>query len=95
VDPPRLSVVSRTKVILLQLALFVVAGLVLGGGFVVVKTMLDRSLRYPDEVPEVLDLPVLAVLPYDPAHVAPRGGPSTSTKRTAPGARPTDLRRLG
>lgn len=65
-DPPSVIIVSSKKKELTNLAIYVVIGLLLGGGFVVVKTLMDRSLHYADEVPEVLGLRVLAVLPYNP-----------------------------
>ncbi len=67
VDAPSTIIVTSKKKELMNLALYLVGGLVLGLGFVVGKTLTDRSLRYVDEVPETLDLPVLAVIPYTPA----------------------------
>jgi uncharacterized protein involved in exopolysaccharide biosynthesis len=72
VDPPSLTIISSKKKEILNLALYLLAGLLLGGGFVVTRTLLDRSLRHADEVPDLLGLPVLAVLPYDPARALPR-----------------------
>lgn len=69
-DPPSVIIVSSKKKELMNLAIYVVIGLLLGGGFVVVKTLMDRSLRYADEVPEMLGLRVLAVLPYSPDNSA-------------------------
>lgn len=54
---------SRKKILIAMLEALAVA-LFLSGSFVVLNTLLDRSLRYPDEVTQALDLPVLAVVPY-------------------------------
>lgn len=65
IDGPHVSVVSSRKQQIMNIAIALVIGLLLGGGFLVVKTALDRSLRYTDEVTRLLDLPVLAVMPYN------------------------------
>jgi uncharacterized protein involved in exopolysaccharide biosynthesis len=71
-DPPTVkisSASSKTKE-LLNVAIAGLLGLLLSAGFVVVKTALDRSVRYADEVPALLGLSVLAVVPYSAALVA-------------------------
>ncbi len=64
VDQPTVVVVSNTKQGLMNLAIAVAIGLLLSIVFVVAKTALDRGVRFADEVPELLDLPVLAAIPY-------------------------------
>lgn len=89
-DPPSIIIVSSKKKELMNLAIYVVIGLLLGGGFVVVKTLLDRSLRYADEIPELLGLRVLAVLPYNPdssAFAAQRGKVDRPAHKAGPSKR--------
>lgn len=81
IDQPSLtiSVAGKSKEIL-RLVVALLIGLLFGGGFVVIMTALDRTLRFADEVPVLLDLPVLAVLPYN-AQLARRrliGAPATA-----------------
>ena len=65
VDPPSVPSNSFSKRSLLHgLGIAIFAGLLLAGGFVVLRTALDQSVRYADEVPELLGLPVLGVVPY-------------------------------
>jgi hypothetical protein len=66
IDQPGLtiSVAGKSKQIL-RLAVALLIGLLFGGGFVVIMTALDRTLRFADEVPLLLDLPVLAVVPHN------------------------------
>lgn len=73
VDPPAFSSApSRKKTAILDLGIALLAGLLIGGGFIVLRTTLDRSLRFADEVPDLVGLPVLAVLPYNrPAAARP------------------------
>lgn len=74
IDPPAMTVAkSSKKKQLTGLAIPLVLGLVLGIGFIVFRTLRDRSLRYADEVPELLGLPVLTVIPFTPA-LARSGG---------------------
>lgn len=94
-DPPSIAVVSSKKKELMNLGIYLMIGLLLGGGFVVGKTIMDRSLRYADEVPEVLDLPVLAVVPYNPALVARNGKIARAASQAVPGKRPAQERRIG
>lgn len=63
-DSPSVAIVSSKKKDIMNLAIALVLGLLVGGGFIVVKTLLDRSLRYADEVHQLLGLPILAVMPY-------------------------------
>ena len=64
IDSPTIGVSSSGKKKALQsLAIFFIAGLLLGGGFIVVRTRLDRTIRFADEVPDLLGLPVVAVIP--------------------------------
>ncbi len=72
-DPPSGTIVSATKKKLTPIAIALAVALVLSGAFLVVKTALDHTLRYPDEVPAVLDLPLLAVVPYAGAQGSRRG----------------------
>jgi capsular polysaccharide biosynthesis protein len=58
--PPLLP--SSPKIIL-NTALSAVIGLVLAIGAVILLEMLDRRLRTVDEIPELLGLPVLGILP--------------------------------
>lgn len=94
-DAPSVIIVSSKKKQLTSLAIYLVIGLLLSGGFVIVKTLMDRSLRYADEVPEALDLPVLAVLPYNPALIPLRSDAATPANKTKTGKRPARLRRIG
>lgn len=71
-DPPTVVSVSGKKKMLMEIAIFFVIGLAVSGSFVVGRTLLDRSLRYADEIAELLELPVFAVLPYDPALAVPQ-----------------------
>ncbi len=71
---------SRKKILIAMLEALAVA-LFLSGGFVVLNTLLDRSLRYPDEVTQMLDLPVLAVVPYRAASRAGGRGPTVAVAR--------------
>lgn len=65
VDPPRrLATTSFLKVLLLDVILPLLVGVLLGGAFVVLRTARDHSIRYADEIPGLLGLPVLTVLPY-------------------------------
>lgn len=65
IDPPAAKVATLSKVKKLTgLAIPLALGLLLGIAFLVIKTAQDRSLRFADEVPELLGLPILAVVPY-------------------------------
>lgn len=63
-DAPAVSRASSRKKLVFDLVIALAVGLLLGGGFIVVKTALDRSIRYADEVRALVGLPVLATLPY-------------------------------
>jgi capsular polysaccharide biosynthesis protein len=64
-DPPSpASSTSSKKKLLLNLGIVFAVGVLLGGTFVVARTALDRSVRYGDEVPKLLGLPVLGIVPY-------------------------------
>lgn len=65
VDPPAAQPASVGKRVLLLLLLIpLLVGVVVSAAFVVVKTALDRSIRRPDEVQQLLGLPLLAIVPY-------------------------------
>lgn len=91
-DPPSIVVVTSKKKELLEIALYLAIGLALSGGFVAAKTLLDRSLRYADEVPDALELPVLAVLPYNPALTGVRHGSAQGKKAVPHGDQPVQRR---
>ncbi|MDB5056931.1 MAG: hypothetical protein JWO59_403 [Chloroflexi bacterium] len=64
-DPPTVAYISANKKKeLLSVAIALVLGLLLAGAFLVVMTAVDRTFRAPADVPVLLDLPVLAVVPY-------------------------------
>jgi hypothetical protein len=60
--PPRIPEVSQ-KDIAISLAVFLVVGSIITGGLVVVSTVFDRTIRFPDEVINQFDLPVLGMIP--------------------------------
>lgn len=65
VDPPAAAPSTTSKkTLLLRLGISVAVALFLSGGFVVLQTARDRSVRYADEVPDLLDLPVLGIVPF-------------------------------
>ncbi len=72
-DPPATIRTSSLRKKLVNVAIAAVVALLLAIIFLVTKTLTDRSLRYPDEVPAVLGLPVLAVVPYAPSSTTRRG----------------------
>jgi uncharacterized protein involved in exopolysaccharide biosynthesis len=64
-DPPSAQVVlTSKKKRLTNLMIPLVLGFILSGAFIVAMTLRDRSLRSPDDVLDLLGLPVLAVIPY-------------------------------
>jgi len=65
VDGAGIVVKSSTKQLLLDVAIGLIAGLVLGGGFVIGRTLADHTLRFADDAAELLKLPVLTVIPYN------------------------------
>jgi hypothetical protein len=76
-DPPSFVGVSNRKTILLDLGITVALGFLLACAFIVLMTALDRSIRRPEEVPQMLALPVLAVVPHG-AVLARRPRPASS-----------------
>lgn len=94
-DSPSVTAVSTKKQQIMDLAIALILGLLLGGGFMVVKTALDRSLRYADEVPMLLDLPLLAVIPYSDALAKQRVGGAQTASKAMPQRRLLGARRAG
>lgn len=58
-----LDATTKTKQ-LVSLGIAAGLGIVLAALFIVVRTALDRTIRFPSEVARLLDLPVLTVVPY-------------------------------
>jgi capsular polysaccharide biosynthesis protein len=68
IDPPSAEPSQTSKKqLLLDVGIGLIAGLVLAGAFVVWMTAIDRSLRYPEEVAQLLGIRVLASTPNVPA----------------------------
>ncbi|HLJ69537.1 MAG TPA: hypothetical protein VKX16_19450 [Chloroflexota bacterium] len=65
-QPTPQSTSNRTNDIIFS-GIGLAVGLLLGVGFLVIRTALDHSVRFVDEVPELLALPVLGVVPYSRA----------------------------
>jgi hypothetical protein len=67
IDPPAetLFPVSK-KTMLLYAVIGLLVGILLSGLFIVITTARDTSLRYADEVPDLLGVPVLATIPFTP-----------------------------
>lgn len=65
IDAPRLPDKSELslKDLALQVAIFLVVGLILSGSGIVGGALLDRSLRFPVDVWHTVNLPVLAMVP--------------------------------
>ncbi len=64
-DDPTVSPISTSmKKKLTSIGIAIVLGLLFAGAFLVVMTGLDRTFRRPVDVPLLLYLPVLAVVPY-------------------------------
>ncbi|MBV9280906.1 MAG: hypothetical protein JOZ41_12560 [Chloroflexi bacterium] len=75
VDPPSAIVAATSKkTLIMYLGIGLIVGLILSGAFVVMTTARDHSLRYADEVPDLLGLPVLTSVPYSQV-LARRGSP--------------------
>ncbi len=74
VDQPSITVVSNKKAQIMDLVIALVVGLLLGGTFLIAKTLLDRSLRSTEEVEALLGLPVLSAVPYSRTLAAQRIG---------------------
>ncbi len=68
---------------LISLLVALALGLLLGGGFVLLRTALDRSLRFVDDVPQLLELPVLGVVPHARQRANGRGGADAPRARTS------------
>lgn len=66
-DPPSVVRVSQRKKQMTGLGIGLVVGLLLSLAFIVAMTALDPSIRRPEEVPLMLDLPVLVIVPYSVA----------------------------
>lgn len=84
-DPPSYSVVSSSKKKeLMSLGIALLLGLLFGGGFLVVLTAMDRTARYAQEIPGMLGLPVLAIVPQSTLFARQqRAARSPSTTRAA------------
>jgi len=81
VAPPG-TIVHGVPKKLIALLVALALGLLLGGGFVVLRTALDRSLRFVDDVPQLLELPVLGVVPHARQRPNGRGGAGASRPRS-------------
>ncbi len=90
-DPAAAIVTSSRKKILLSMLEALAVALFLSGSFLVAKTLLDRGLRYPDEVADVLDLPVLAVVPFAPPAGSRGGGRQLAAGQPAVRGRLADV----
>jgi len=90
-DYPAWSVVSATRKKLLDIGIALAVALLLSGAFLVAKTMLDRSLRYPDEAPALLGLPVLGIVPYHDARSSRRGRAPHAAGTVAPRGQLADV----
>jgi hypothetical protein len=83
VDSPSPSTAGSSKKTELEvLGIALVLGLLLGGTFVVVRTALDHSVRFAEEVPDLFDLPLLITVPL----TGKSAQPPTSGPQTARGA---------
>ena len=56
----------------LTLAMFMILGALVSGAALVVGTMLDRTVRYAEEIESHLDVPVLAMVPNSPGAIQTR-----------------------
>lgn len=63
---------SSKKQLVLDLGIALLVGAILGIGFLAVKTALDGSVRYSEEVPDLLGLPVLGIIPMNQTLVKSR-----------------------
>lgn len=68
IDPPArpLAPESGLRDDAITILMFLTVGLVLAAAAAAVTALLDRTVRYPDEVERHLDVPVLASLPFAP-----------------------------
>lgn len=72
IDAPSATVIPvAKKKVLTNVVIALAIALLLGGVFVVTRTALDHTLRSAYEVPDLIGLPVLAVLPYSAALAGP------------------------
>ena len=103
IDQPKASSVPipRLKKAVISLVIFIFVGMMLTIAAVVLGTVLDRSLRTPDDVEALLHLPVLAVVPSSSTKrkskraakkAARRGDASSQAASAAPSAERGDGR---
>ncbi|HXT36730.1 MAG TPA: hypothetical protein VN837_14235 [Chloroflexota bacterium] len=92
-DPASATYVSQSKKKeLMPMGIALVLGLLLAGAFLVVMTAVDRTFRRPADVPFLLELPVLAVVPLSLAlagkaphpNIRPMDKPKTRRRVGAP-----------
>ncbi len=83
-DPPQYYTVSSRKKLLMGVGVALALGLLLSITFMVLLTALDRSLRQPEEVPIMLELPVLAIIPYSHVFARRRIGTAGTEDKVAP-----------
>lgn len=82
IDSPSLRPSSTgKKTLVLDMGIGLVLGLFLSGLFVVWKTASDPSLRNPQEVEELVGLPILACVPYTGKPVRKHGATQTGDGR--------------
>lgn len=67
VDPIVAYPQSNKKTEIKNVAIALLLGLLLGGAFLVTKTAMDAGIRFGEEVPELLGLPILVEIPYSEA----------------------------
>jgi uncharacterized protein involved in exopolysaccharide biosynthesis len=74
IDAPEqpLAPEPRRKQDIMTLAIFTILGLLVSGAALVVGTLMDRSVRFSDEIEAHLDVPVIATIPDSAAAVMPR-----------------------
>ena len=77
--PTGVPAASSKKTLVLDLAIGLILGIMLSAAFVVVATIRDKTLRYPDELPAMTGLPALASFPYK------EGGPVRAVPVVASG----------
>ena len=94
-DPPTASIVSRKKQEILSIAIALLIGLLLGGGFLVTMTAMDRTVRFIDEAPSLFGLPLLAVAPYDTSLANWSVGSSAPSPATNSANHESGWRRIG
>ena len=79
--PTGVPAASSKKTLVLDLAIGLILGIMLSAAFVVVATIRDKTLRYPDELPAMIGLPALASFPYK------EGGPVRAVQASPPAER--------